>query len=103
MWEDYFKEIIGAETLVYDEGFVCFQELPDSLFIHHFYLKPEFRRGEAVGKLMTKLKEKAGAKTITACVSQENRNWQESLKAQLNQGFKISAVSGSVIYTYLNI
>ena len=102
MWEEYFSEIIGAETLAWEEGFVCFQELPDSLFIQHFYVKKEFRRGEAVVRMMAKLKERAAGKTITACLDQTNKNWQESLKAQLNAGFKISAVSGTVVYTYLS-
>lgn len=102
MWEEYFTEIIGAETFVWDEGFVCFQEFPDSLFIQHFFIKKEFRSGEAVIRMMAKLKERAGKKTITACLDQGNKNWQESLKAQLNAGFKISAVSGTVVYTYLN-
>lgn len=101
MWEEYFSEIIGAETLSWDEGFVCYQTLPDALFIQHFYVRPEFRSGDAVVRMMSWLKEKAAGKTITACLDQTNKNWQESLKAQLNAGFKISAVSGTVVYTYL--
>lgn len=101
MWEEYFSEIIGAETFVWDEGFVCFQSLPDTLYIHHFYIKKEFRSGDAVRKMMSYLQAKANGKTITASTDQTNKNWQESLKAQLNAGFKISAVSGTVVYTYL--
>ena len=100
MWEEYFSEIIGAETFVWDEGFVCFQDLPDSLYIHHFFIRKEFRSGEAVVKMMAALKKRAAGKTITASTDQTNKNWQESLKAQLNAGFKISAVSGTVVYTY---
>ena len=31
MWEEYFSEIIGAETLSWDEGFVCFEVLTGDL------------------------------------------------------------------------
>lgn len=107
MWKNYFSELLGAETLETPEGFVCFSLLPDSLYIEHFYLLPEFRKQGRTHVLIDELREIAREKKkqiITASLDQDRvLNWQQSLKAQLNAGFKISAVSGSVIYTYLKV
>lgn len=107
MWKDYFAELLGAETLETAEGFVCFCLLPDSLYIEHIYFKPEARGLGKSHKLFDEVRKIAREKKrtlITASLDQERvLTWQQSLKAQLNAGFKISAVSGSTIYTYLKV
>lgn len=105
MFADYFQEALGAETLQSDKGFCIFIDHEKNLHIEHYYILPEHRGQDehALSRELIAIARKRGKNLITASCDQENPSWRQSLKGQLNVGFKISAVVGTVIYTYLDI
>lgn len=107
MFEDYFKEFAEAETLKSENAFCVFRTEGDSFFIEHFYAKPEHRgRNGASHALFEELKALAkerGKNMITTSCDQRSPTWRQAHKAHLNAGFKVSAVVGTVIYTYYEI
>lgn len=107
MWEEYFKEFLGCEIFKDHHGFIVYRELPgNSYHIEHMFVE-KWKRGvysHCFFKSFCRKAKEDGMIMITASVDQgQSKTWQESLKAQLNAGFKISAVQGNVIYTYLSL
>jgi hypothetical protein len=102
------KERLNAEVLSSETGFICYSDHPEtnSLFIRDYYAEPQFRKGPRAREnfiAIMKLARGLGRTSVTGFVSEENDTYVRSLKSQLNQGFKISAVSGHTVYTYINV
>lgn len=108
MWAKYFKEVSGAEVISSETGFICYQDQPesDSLFIMHVFVEPHWRKSERATEnfdLVRELAKKLGRKRLTGYVLEDNKTYVRSIKAQLDQGFRISAVGAGTVYTYLNL
>jgi hypothetical protein len=111
MFEDYFLEEFGKETLVSDAGFAMYEingEMSE-LFVSDFYIKPEFRKTIENKKLFTRLKEIAAEKElkfITGIVSfgvKDNAVSTRVLKMYLALGFKVLQVKDKQIVLIMEV
>jgi hypothetical protein len=111
MWSDYQKEL-NPNTEIYEDenGFIQYTYVPEGksrIFIDHVYLKKDKRKGlqgDAIKVYWVIVYERAvelGCKLIaTSVCTQSMKDPEKRLYLHFRSGWKISHLSGSVVYLY---
>jgi ribosomal protein S18 acetylase RimI-like enzyme len=103
MYLDYLKEREDKDSICSVKGFVVYKIHGENCHIYEAYTAAIYRLEHVATELVDKVCKIAamnGCKTLTACVVPSLNGANESLRAQLQYGFKVTqAVNDCIILT----
>lgn len=100
MYKQWFKEYHNNEVHETDFGFMSYFIKDNMCIINDVFIKPEFRRHGKMAELadeVIKIAKKQNCNKLIGFVNFPSTYPEYSLKAQINYGFKISAVENGRI------
>ena len=105
MFEDFYKETFGYETIKTEHGFIVFGEVSfnneNHLYAELFYIKPEFRNHKKGLDLFNKFCDVArsrGINKVLGSVGLKINNAEKNLRLYFLHGFKIHSTLPNLIY-----
>lgn len=100
MYFDYAKERQSLENIQTEAGFVLYKIIGEECFLAEVYVKPEFRNGDAIKELISRVSEIAllnKCKVLSATVHLSDQGNLRTIKAALKLDFYIARAENNVI------
>lgn len=102
MWNEYFHELWGRETLETDHGFICYQIQDSVCHIVDLYVRPEQRKSIEAFKLIDTVVDLAKnifkCSTLVGSVHLESRGSEYALMTNLKYGMRLVRAENNRIF-----